>query len=269
MDDEQLRKRMRERLKALGRGAIEAAEKGASTVKTGKIGRDYIRDFVDDPPRKNSIKRSSLAQVAHGLDWTVEELLGVQRRDRGNVWPNVYVPHLSVVPPGHEFPPDPDGRIEKSALAGLEGSVTVSELDIRAGMGGGGAPSEEVRRDGQNGDALKPELWAFPRSFMREEVRAPADRIIIIETQGDSMSPTIAPGERVVVDTSHRLPSPDGIYALRDGFGLIVVKRLQIMRRGDPPRIRIISDNTSHISEEVGVDEIEIVGRVVCGLKRY
>jgi hypothetical protein len=31
----------------------------------------------------------------------------------------------------------------------------------------------------------------------------------------------------------------------------------------------IISDNQSHGSEEVGADEIEIVGRVICGLRRF
>ena len=37
---------------------------------------------------------------------------------------------------------------------------------------------------------------------------------------------------------------------------------------GEPPRIRIISDNKSHDPEDVGIDEISIVGRVLWGLKR-
>ena len=82
------------------------------------------------------------------------------------------------------------------------------------------------------------------------------------------MSPTILSGDRVIVDTGHRIPSPDGIYAVRDRYGSIVVKRLQVLRSGDPPRIKIISDNAHHALEEVGADEIAIVGRVLWALKR-
>ena len=52
----------------------------------------------------------------------------------------------------------------------------------------------------------------------------------MLDTNGDSMAPTILSGERVVVDTGHKTPTPDGLYAIRDTFGSIVVKRLQVMR---------------------------------------
>lgn len=82
------------------------------------------------------------------------------------------------------------------------------------------------------------------------------------------MLPTISPGDRVLVDSAHTVPTPDGIYAIRDRYGSIVVKRLQTLRRGDPPVIRMISDNKSHDPEDVGADEITIVGRVLWGLRR-
>lgn len=145
----------------------------------------------------------------------------------------------------------------------------ILEIDVRAGMGGGGTTEgREVVFHGNQADPVKEEAWHFPTRFMREEVRAPQNRVIVIETQGDSMAPTITSGDRVVVDTGHTVPSPDGIYAIRDQYGSIVVKRLQTLRRGDPPKIRIISDNKSHDPEDVGADEIAIVGRVLWGLKR-
>jgi transcriptional regulator with XRE-family HTH domain len=172
---------------------------------------------------------------------------------------------------------DPDEAIERVPMDDFErdgqvpaergAPVGIVEIDVRAGMGGGGVPTEAYRPDGQHTDPLKSEGWSFPASFLREELRAPAARLIIVETQGDSMSPTIAPGERLVIDTAHRLPSPDGIYAIRDRYDAIVVKRLQMLR--GYPRLKIISDNQNHPAEEVGLDEIEIVGRVVCGLKRF
>jgi len=145
----------------------------------------------------------------------------------------------------------------------------IIELDVRAGMGGGGTmEGREVRHDGQYADPVKGEAWRFPSRFVREELRTTENRIVILETSGDSMAPTILSGDRVIVDTGHRIPSPDGIYAIRDMFGSIVVKRLQVLRSGDPPRMKVISDNENHPDEEVGVDQIGIVGRVLWSLKR-
>ena len=39
-------------------------------------------------------------------------------------------------------------------------------------------------------------------------------------------------GDRVVVDTGHKTPTPDGLYAIRDTFDCIVVKRLQVAALG-------------------------------------
>jgi len=145
----------------------------------------------------------------------------------------------------------------------------IVEIDVRAGLGAGGTTEgREVRHDGDHSDPLKSESWHFPSRFMREEIRATESQVIILETDGDSMEPTIGSGERIIVHTGMKTPSPDGIFALRDVFGNIIAKRLQVLRKGDPPRILIISDNKSHPTEEVGLDEINIVGRVLWGLKR-
>ena len=145
----------------------------------------------------------------------------------------------------------------------------ILEIDVRAGLGAGGSTEgREVRHDGDYADPVKPESWKFPSHFMREEIRATENQVIILETDGDSMQPTIGSGERIIVHTGMRQPSPDGIFALRDTFGNIIAKRLQVLRKGDPPRVLVISDNKAHATEEVGLDEIHIVGRVLWGLKR-
>lgn len=158
--------------------------------------------------------------------------------------------------------------IDYNKITSRPGHAQIVEIDMRAGMGGGGFSSREVHQNGAHRDAVKAEKWSFPTWFVREQLRASADRLIILETQGDSMQPTISAGDPVVVDISHKVPTPDGIYALRDRWGAMNVKRLQVLRRGEPPRILVISDNEAHSPEEVGADEIEIVGRVVCSLRR-
>jgi len=145
----------------------------------------------------------------------------------------------------------------------------VPELDIRAGMGGGGVAAREVRKDGKHADPLKAEGWFFPQSFVREQLHTNTTRLLVLDTTGDSMVPTLTAGDRVIVDTGHKTPSPDGLYAIRDSFDGIVVKRLQVMRSSSKPRVKIISDNPNHAPEEVPLNELEIVGKVLCGLKLF
>jgi transcriptional regulator with XRE-family HTH domain len=143
----------------------------------------------------------------------------------------------------------------------------IPELDTRAGLGGGGLPAREVRKDGRHADPLKAEGWVFPDSFVREQLHTYTGRLLVIETNGDSMAPTVMSGERVVIDTGHRTPTPDGLYAIRDTFESIVVKRLQVLRATRPARVKIISDNPNHPSEEMPLVELEVVGKVLCCLK--
>jgi len=145
----------------------------------------------------------------------------------------------------------------------------VPELDTRAGMGGGGIPAREVRKDGKHADPIKSEGWLFPAGFVREQLHATPARLLVLDTNGDSMAPTIASGERVIVDTGHKTPTPDGLYAIRDAFGSIVVKRLQILRSSHPTRVKIISDNPTHPAEEVRLSELEVVGKALCCLKLF
>ena len=123
-------------------------------------------------------------------------------------------------------------------------------IDIRAGMGGGGVAAREVRKDGNRADPIKSEGWQFPMSFVRDQFHTAAPDLLVLDTNGDSMAPTILSGERVVVDTGHKTPTPDGLYAIRDTFGSIVVKRLQVMRSTRPTRVKIISDNSNHSDEK-------------------
>lgn len=145
----------------------------------------------------------------------------------------------------------------------------IFEIDTKGGLGAGGTVDQTFQyEEGREIDPVKAEAWHFPTPFVRHELRRSEDRIRIIETIGDSMAPTIQSGDRVIIDMDHVVPTPDGLYAIRDRYGSIVVKRLQTLRRGDPPQVRIISDNKAHDAEDVGADEIAIVGRVLWGLKR-
>jgi transcriptional regulator with XRE-family HTH domain len=183
-----------------------------------------------------------------------------------------YASHLGYTPEQillwGRFPGTEEAEVEasKALRAATETYDFVPELAPH-GEGADAASRKKVRKAGSRSDSLKAERWGFPPSFVRDQLRVSADRLVVMEIDGDSMAPTLTSGDRVVVDTGHKTPSPAGLYAIRDALEGIVVKRLQVLRSAQPSRIKIISDNSKHAAEEVLLDEIEIVGKVVCCLK--
>lgn len=140
----------------------------------------------------------------------------------------------------------------------------VAEIDVVGGMGGGGI-ALAVNYTDANGNTYQSDdikaFWDLPSIYLTE-LRVSADNARIIEVQGDSMEPTLRPGDRVMINVADKRPSPPGVFAVWDGFG-IVVKRLEPIPNSDPPTLRLISDNDRHSTYERSFDEVCIVGRVV------
>jgi transcriptional regulator with XRE-family HTH domain len=143
-------------------------------------------------------------------------------------------------------------------------SEQVPELAARSGADLG---KLQKRKEGRHVDRINSEGWFFPASFLREQLRASARQLLVVEAEGDSMAPTIMPGEKVIVDTGHKTPTPDGLYAIRDAFENVIIRRLQVLRATHSSRVKVISDNPKHAAEEVPLTELEIVGKAVCCLK--
>jgi len=146
-------------------------------------------------------------------------------------------------------------------------SGQVPEIDLRPDANV--AAARGTRKQTHPAGPIKAEKWVFPASFVHDQLHTSSDRLVVLDANGDSMVPTIASGERVIVDTGHTTPTPDGLYAIRDTFGSIVIKRLQVMRSTKPPRVKIISDNPNHPSEEAELRDVKIIGKVLGCLKLF
>jgi phage repressor protein C with HTH and peptisase S24 domain len=130
--------------------------------------------------------------------------------------------------------------------------VSISSVQVSASMGGGNLVSDDV----ENG---KP--YHFQRSWILHDLKADPNNLRIMHVEGDSMMPTLHSGDVVLVDLSKRLPTPPGIFVLFDGMGL-VAKRLEHIPNHDPPKVRVISDNTFYTPYERTADEVNIIGRI-------
>ena len=132
------------------------------------------------------------------------------------------------------------------------GTLRIDELDVRASAG-----------DGLAGDSEKVVAeWQLPTEVGRFYSSAPATDLRFITVLGDSMEPTLQPGQRVLVDTGDRTPTPPGIFVVWDGLGL-VVKRVQALAHSEPMRVKISSDNPKYESYERTLSEAYIQGRVI------
>ena len=155
------------------------------------------------------------------------------------------------------------GATDLYALAGVDGAqrplgdetmLHIEELDVRAGAGAGAGlvgGKERVVAE-----------WQVPTGIVRGYSTAPSHELRIITVMGDSMEPALLPGQRVLVDTGDKKPSPPGIFVVWDGLGL-VVKRIQVIPHSEPPRVRITSDNAKYDPYERTLEEAYIQGRVI------
>lgn len=166
--------------------------------------------------------------------------------------------------------PDAEAVKRTAASRPCQEATAIPEIDIRAGMGGGGEAPPHYVPDGNGGMAVADDVcgeWTLPDYYLRSELRVAPSEARIIEVQGDSMAPTIASGERVMVNMDDTKPSPGGVFCIWDGIG-IVVKRLEYVPYSDPPIIKIKSDNPAHDDYERTADEVKIVGRIIWAARR-
>jgi len=139
----------------------------------------------------------------------------------------------------------------------------IDEVHVRGGAGDGGITEIEHL----NAPDQVRATWGIPSEYIRSELLTGPSDIRIIAIQGDSMHPTLQSGDRALVDTGDKRPSPPGIFALWDGYG-VIVKRVELVPMEKPPKMRVISDNQLHRAYEIEPDEHTIIGRIVGMIRR-
>jgi SOS-response transcriptional repressor LexA len=148
-------------------------------------------------------------------------------------------------------------RQGRSAAAG--GFSAIAEIDVRASAGPGAI---------LEGLAETKDTWHFPEAVIRHELRARPRDLRIITLHGDSLEPELSSGDRIMIDTSQRVPVPPGIFVIWDGMG-IVAKRIEHILSSDPPRLRIMSVNPAYETYERDAEEVHVIGRVVWSARRH
>lgn len=125
--------------------------------------------------------------------------------------------------------------------------VEIPRLPLEASAGPGAVGAQEVAFD----------AFRFSRKWLREQ-GLDAGQLSAIRVMGDSMDPLLRDGDEILVDRTPRA-FREGVHVLRLG-DMLHVKRVQA---GAPGRLRLISANEAYDPVEVGLEEVDLVGRVV------
>ena len=140
-----------------------------------------------------------------------------------------------------------------------DGYIGIPEIDVRAAAGAGALHDglEETK-----------DVWYFSDPVVRHEFRARPGDLRIITIDGDSMEPMLGSGDRIMIDTSKRVPVPPGVFVIWDGMGL-VAKRVEHAPNSDPPVVIIKSVNPDYETYERDAEEVRVIGRVIWAAKRF
>lgn len=109
-------------------------------------------------------------------------------------------------------------------------SIMVRLLPTFAGLGAGGTG------EGDEGEV------SFSRDLIENELRAPADKLLAMVADGNSMEPDFKGGDQILVDTRRTGLASPGAFCLWDGDGH-VIKYLEKVPESDPPKVRVVSMN--------------------------
>lgn len=137
------------------------------------------------------------------------------------------------------------------------GLVSVKRHPVTVSAGPGAVVTEELGKP----------YFAFDERWLKALTSSSPSMLSIVRVEGDSMSPTLNPGDDILVDLADcgdRLR--DGIYVLRIDDAL-VVKRLALNPTGR--RVTVQSDNPAYPDwPDCSLDEINCIGRVIWSGRR-
>ena len=197
-----------------------------SLSKKAGLNDTAVRDILEG--RSKNPRSDTLQKIAKTLGCTVGDLTG-------------------------ETPPQRMLKIHSDTVA-------INELDVHP-QAGLGEDEQGTIMEAHEAAAIVG-VHTFPAASFREAYGVDASRIKIVAVRGDSMEPKLWAGQRVMVDTGDKIPSPPGIFIVWDGLG-IVLKRVSVVAGSNPLKGLISSDNSAYPAYERLYSEAYINGRVI------
>ena len=161
-------------------------------------------------------------------------------------------------------PPTRKGRGRKPrggrALAELLAPLTgIQEMEVEASAGPGALADEHVAEKAR---------WFLPEGMIRHEGGANPDAVRVLRVRGESMEPELSEGDRLLVDTSRRVPATGEMFVLWDGNGLVVKRVERIADAGGEAGLRLKSTNAEYADYTAPAGDVHVVGKVLWTVRK-
>ena len=137
--------------------------------------------------------------------------------------------------------------------------ASISEVEIEVSAGPGTLAQEFVEEKAR---------WFLPEGMIRYEGDAVPGAVCALRVRGDSMEPELSEGDRLLVDTSRRVPSTGEMFVLWDGGGLVVKRVEPVHDTGGPSQLRLKSANPDYADYTSLAEEAHIVGKVLWTVRK-
>ena len=145
---------------------------------------------------------------------------------------------------------------KKTDVVNRQEYTEIGRFDASFSMGPGALVAENPEPLG---------YWMVETQWLNGITRSAPNSLAIVRADGDSMTPTLHAGDWVLIDKAQTRLSREGIYAIRVGDD-VWIKRLSLNLRDK--LVRIISDNATIPWQDIGEDDLHVIGRVVAIVAR-
>lgn len=142
-----------------------------------------------------------------------------------------------------------------AAKVDVQEFVFLRKARARLSAGGGLVPEEGF---------LDTEPYAFRLSWLKRVATSLAN-VVLVEVEGDSMSPTLQNGNAALIDLGRTTFRPGKLFAIRLG-DIIQIKRVDINPAGI---IQIYSDNPLYSSQQCTREELHIIGQLIWSARTW
>ena len=208
------------------RHAIEASQMSASAIASGaQISSTTLTRPLNNPEHPYHLSSTTVEKVAQVTGVSPIPFMNLATMESMNV-------------PLPERPKD--------------GSALVPVYDVEASAGYGLVVNDY--------EAVVSQL-SFPPGYLTHITKTDPQHLAIISITGSSMSPTLNHDDIVMVDSTKKNIAYDGMFVVRHE-DLLKVKRLR-WGRGKATIVLMSDNKRDYADEEVAVEDIDIVGRVV------
>ncbi len=153
----------------------------------------------------------------------------------------------------------PKPRLPAGPVDSLVPLAAIPEMEVEASAGPGALAGDYVDDKAQ---------WFLPEGMIRYEGGAVPGAVRVLRVRGVSMEPELSEGDRLLIDTSPRVPTTGEMFVLWDGNGLVVKRVERVTDAAGEPGLRLKSTNLDYADYTAPARDVHILGKVLWTVRR-